>query len=148
MNSVVLLGRLTKDVELKTGGANNTLWSQFTVAVNRRFKDSDGKYGADFISCRAFGKIAENISKYLHKGSQIAINGHIQTGSYKNKDGNTVYTTDVMIDGFDFVDARNQSGNGNTEPSQIRSGGPSHDQNHDDDFMNLPDGIDEELPFA
>lgn len=145
MNKVVLIGRLTKDPELKTGGSNNTSYSRFTIAVNRKYKNSDGKYDADFIGCIAFGKTAETISKFFNKGRLIAVSGHIQTGNYKDKDGKTVYTTDIMIDDFDFVESKG-GGNGNTSAQASDSGSAKNPA--DDDFMQIPDGISEELPFA
>lgn len=137
MNKVILSGRLTKDVDLRTG---NTTFARFSIAVNRNFKNQDGKYDADFPGCVAFGKNAENIAKYFHKGSAIVIIGRIQTGSYKNKDGQTVYTTDVVVDEFEFGEkkAGNNSGSVKEQPSTEQA----------DDFMNVPSGIDEELPFA
>lgn len=137
MNKVILSGRLTKDVDLRTG---NTTFARFSMAVNRNFKNQDGKYDADFPGCVAFGKNAENIAKYFHKGSAIIIIGRIQTGSYKNKDGQTVYTTDVVVDEFEFGEKKtgNNSGPAKEQPSKEQT----------DDFMNVPSGIDEELPFA
>lgn len=137
MNKVILSGRLTKDVDLRTG---NTTFARFSMAVNRNFKNQDGKYDADFPGCVAFGKNAENIAKYFHKGSAIVIIGRIQTGSYKNKDGQTVYTTDVVVDEFEFGEKKtgNNSGSVKEQPSKEQA----------DDFMNVPSGIDEELPFA
>ena len=137
MNKVILSGRLTKDVDLRTG---NTTFARFSMAVNRNFKNQDGKYDADFPGCVAFGKNAENIAKYFHKGSAIIIIGRIQTGSYKNKDGQTVYTTDVVVDEFEFGEKKtgNNSGSAKEQASKEQA----------DDFMNVPSGIDEELPFA
>lgn len=147
MNSVALLGRITKDLELKTGGAKNTSFGRFNLAVNRNYKNADGKYDADFINCLAFGKTAETIAKYFKKGSQIAVNGHIQTGNYTNKDGQKVYTTDVIIDNFDFVGSSSEK-NGGEPVRTIEPGELSQSQGQEDDFMKIPDGIDEELPFA
>ncbi len=139
MNKAILLGRLTKDVDLRTGGANNKSFARFSIAVNRNFKNQDGKYDADFLNCVAFGKNAENIAKYFKKGNLIAVSGRIQTGNYKNKDGQTIYTTDVMVEEFDFVEKKSNT-------AQDKSGESSKTQA--DDFMNIPSGIDEELPFA
>jgi len=123
MNKVVLIGRLTKDAELRQSG--ETAVTRFTVAVDRRGD------GADFISCVAFKKTAEFIEKYFSKGSKIVIAGHIQTGSYKNKDGQTVYTTDVIADEVEFGESKQQ-----TPPPSTDNG-----------FMTIPEGIDEDLPF-
>lgn len=103
MNKIMLIGRLTKDIELKQG--NNATFSSFTLAVNRQYK-KDGQPEADFISCKAFGKTAEFLGKYMSKGRQIAVEGRLQTGSYKNKEGATVYTTDVMVESVYFADSK------------------------------------------
>jgi single-strand DNA-binding protein len=100
MNNVVLIGRLTKDPDLKFAKGSGTGVAKFGIAVNRRMKKGE----ADFINCIAFGKTAETIAQYFTKGSQIAIQGHIQTGSYDNQAGQKVYTTDVVIDSFDFIE--------------------------------------------
>ena len=111
MNNVNLLGRICKDIELKYSGSN-TAFCSFTLAVNRAYK-KEGQPDADFISCKAFGKTAETIQKYCEKGRQIAVTGRIQTGSYE-KDGNRVYTTDVMIDSFYFADSKKSDGQATT----------------------------------
>lgn len=109
MNKVVLIGRLTKDPELRYAAGSGTAVCRFTLAVNRPFKKDE----TDFIGCVAFGKTAETISQYLLKGSQLAIDGHIQTGSYDAQDGTKRYTTDVMIERFEFVgNKRNSNNNG------------------------------------
>lgn len=133
MNKVVLIGRLTKDPEVRYGGENNDkAVSRFTVAVDRKFKTEN--QSADFINCIAFGKTAEFIEKYFTKGMRIAADGRIQTGSYTNKEGNKVYTTDVVLENVEFCEKKNSQ---DVPPSQ-----PDNDG-----FMNIPDGIDEELPF-
>ncbi len=117
MNNTSLLGRLTRDVDLsysQTGVAVGT----FTLAVNRKFKSQNGEYEADFIRCKAFKKTAEIIAEYVKKGQQLAITGHIQTGSYQNNEGNTVYTTDVIVDSFTFVESRKSSNSTNTDVYQ------------------------------
>lgn len=131
MNKVELLGRLTRDPETRyTQGDNSTAIIRFTVAVDRRFK-KDGEQNADFISCVSFGKTAENIERFFNKGRRIAVVGRIQTGSYSDKEGKTVYTTDVVVEEFDFVD----SANNNAAPS------------NNNGFDTASDGIDETLPF-
>lgn len=140
MNKVILLGRLTRDVELKTGGANNTSFARFNIAVNRKFKNQDGIYEADFINCVSFGKNAENIAKFFTKGSQIGVTGRIQTGNYKDKDGKTVYTTDVMVDDFDFIEKK-----ASKDESQAQT---QVSKDSADEFMNMSSGLDAELPFA
>lgn len=128
------MGRCTKDPEVRYGGANNTAVAKFSLAVDRRIK-KEGEQAADFISCAAFGKTAEFLEKYGKKGTKFVIEGRIQTGSYTNKDGNKVYTTDVVVENVEFAESK-KSENSNPEP-----------QPDDDGFMNIPDGIDEELPF-
>lgn len=131
MNIVALIGRLTRDPDTRwTAGDSPQAVSRLTIAVDRRFKRDE----ADFISCVAFGKNAEFIQKYFGKGSKIAIRGHIQTGSYTNKEGKKVFTTDVVVDEQDFVESKKQE----THNPQ---------DNQSEGFMNIPDGIEEQLPF-
>ena len=131
MNKVALLGRLTRDPELRYTAGNGTAVCKFTLAVNRQFKKDE----ADFISCVSFGKSAETISQYLLKGSQIAIGGRIQTGSYDAQDGTKRYTTDVVVESFEFVGG----GKGNSSNSD---GFGSND--FDDDITPVND---EDMPF-
>lgn len=144
MNKVILMGRLTKDPEIRySQGANgSTAIARYSLAVDRKFKQ-EGQPNADFINCIAFGKLGEFAEKYLHKGTKIAVVGRIQTGSYTNKDGQKVYTTDVVVEEQEFAESKNTSGNnnggGNAGSVQNNSAG--------DGFMNIPDGIGEELPF-
>lgn len=135
MNSVQLLGRLTRDPEVRyTADDNRTAVARFTVACNRRYK-KDAEQEADFISCLAFGKTAEFIERYFFKGNSIALNGRIQTGSYTNKDNNKVYTTDIVVESLEFVGSKNENSSSNAATPK------------NDDFMNIPDSIEEELPF-
>lgn len=144
MNKVILMGRLTKDPDVRySQGANgSTAIARYSLAVDRKFKQ-EGQPNADFINCIAFGKLGEFAEKYLHKGTKIAVVGRIQTGSYTNKDGQKVYTTDVVVEEQEFAESKNASGNnnggGNAGPVQNNGGG---------DFMNIPDGIEDELPFS
>lgn len=132
MNNCSLVGRLTKDAELRyTQGDNRTAVARFTVAIDRKGKDA----GTDFIPCLAFGKTAEFIEKYFCKGQRIGLTGHIQTGYYTNKDGAKVYTTDVIADNVEFVESKGSAER--TSPAQVDDNG----------FINIPDNIDEELPF-
>ena len=139
MNKVILMGRLTRDPEVRySQGDTPTTIARYTLAVDRRTR-KDGEASADFISCVAFGKSAEFAEKYLHKGTKLVIAGRIQTGSYTNKDGQKVYTTDVVVEDQEFAESKaaaagNQEGN-----SQPAASG--------DGFMNIPEGMDEELPF-
>lgn len=104
MNKVVLIGRLTKDPELRFTATKGTAVARFTLAVNRKYKGENGEYEADFIQCIAYGKPGETIAQYMTKGRQLAIVGNIRTGSYEDKEGNKRYTTGVVIEGFDFID--------------------------------------------
>ncbi len=139
MNKVVLMGRLCADPEVRySQGENSMTIARYRLAVDRKFK-REGENTADFISCVAFGKNGEFAEKYLKKGTKLLVAGHIQTGSYTNNDGNKVYTTDVVIDEQEFAESKaSSSGSATPEPApQVNSYG----------FMNIPDGIDEELPF-
>ena len=146
MNKVILIGRLTRDPEIRTT-ANSTMAS-FSVAVDRRYKQ-DGQPDADFPRVIAWGKTAEFIEKYFHKGMKIGIEGRIQTGSYQNQNGQTIYTTDVIADAVEFVESKNASqggsstnnGSGNTQSAPAPA-------TTDDGWMNIPEGTEEELPFA
>lgn len=140
MNRVVLLGRLTRDPDVRhVQGANGDMAiARFNLAVDRRRRKDSNEQQADFINCVAFGKIGEFAEKYLRKGTKIAIDGRIQTGSYDNKDGMRIYTTDVVIEHCEFAESK-KSGNA--------ANGTAMGVNGPDGFMNIPDGIDEELPF-
>lgn len=143
MNKVILMGRLARDPEVRYGGANNTAVAKYSLAVPRKFK-RDGDQECDFINCVAFGKLGEFSEKYLRKGVKIAIVGRIQTGSYTNKDGQKVYTTDVVVEEQEFAESKNASAaNENTQPDPAPS-----PRDLGDGFMSIPDGIDEELPFV
>lgn len=143
MNKVVLMGRLTRDPEVRYGGANNTAVAKYSLAVPRKFK-RDGDQECDFISCVAFGKLGEFAEKYLRKGTKIVIVGRIQTGSYTNKDGQKVYTTDVVVEEQEFAESKNAS----SQNSDNRTSSPHGSAPDSDGFMNIPDGIDDsELPF-
>lgn len=134
MNKVILMGRLTKDPDIRyTSGENSTAVARYSLAVDRRYK-RDGEPTADFINCVVFGKSAEFAEKYLHKGIKLVVTGRIQTGSYTNKDGVRVYTTDIMVEEQEFAESKNSGG--------------STVAKTDDDFMKIEDGIDDELPFA
>ena len=139
MNSVQLTGRFTRDPEVRYADSGSTI-ARFTLACDRRFKQQDGP-SADFIGCVAFGRTAEFIEKYFTKGMKIELNGHIQTGSYENKDGNRVYTTDVIAENVSFAESKSSSTQ-NSGFGQV----PAADSGSDG-FMDIPDGLDEELPF-
>ena len=138
MNKCTLIGRLTRDPEVRyTQGDNAMAIARYSLAVDRRFK-RDGEPDADFINCVAFGKSGEFAEKYLKKGTKVAVVGRIQTGSYTNKDGQKVYTTDVVVEEQEFAESKNSGSSDNNQSAPV---------NKNTDFMNIPDGIDEELPF-
>ena len=119
MNKVIIIGRFTRDPEIKyTTGENATATARFSLAVNRRFKNKEGNYDADFINCVAFGKTAEFIEKYFTKGMAIGITGRIQTGSYTNKEGQKVYTTDVVVEETEFVESKNKGTSGSVSENR------------------------------
>lgn len=145
MNKVILMGRLTREPDVRwTQGQDQKATARFTLAVDRRGKQEENRQSADFISCVAFGKLAEFAEKYLTKGTKIVLVGRIATGSYKNRDGKTVYTTDVIADEMEFAESKAAAGN-NQNGQQAA---PAQYPTDNDGFMNIPDGIDEELPFS
>ena len=152
MNKVILMGRLTRDPEVRySQGASQTAVARFSVAVDRRFK-REGEPDADFFNCTCFGKQAEFVERYLHKGVKVVLSGRVQNDNYTNKDGQMVYSVRSMVDESEFAESKNASagngdggyrnnggfGGGNSAPAPSGAG---------DGFMNIPDGIDEELPF-
>lgn len=143
MNKTILTGRLVRDPEVRyTQGEKPMAIAKYTLAVERAFK-RDGEQSADFINCVAFGKQGEFVEKYLKKGIKIAVSGRIQTGSYTNKDGNKVYTTDVVVEQHEFCESKAESGSSENVQQLAPSPAP---KNAADDFMTIPDGMDE-LPF-
>ena len=151
MNKVILMGRLTRDPEVRyTQGDNQMAIAKFTLAVDRRFNRNGDENTADFIFCVAFGKQAEFAERYLRRGTKIAVVGRIQTGSYTNKDGVKVYTTDVVVEEYEFAESKNSnnsSNGGSFDGNYGSSSQPAAPMAAGDGFMNIPDGIDEELPF-
>lgn len=151
MNKVILMGRLTRDPEVRySSNETATAVARFTLAVDRRFAKRDSEQTADFIGCVAFGKNAEFIEKYFRQGMRVTICGRIQTGSYTNRDGQKVYTTDVVVEEQEFAESkaasdanRNMSMGSSFQSAPM----PSPMGAAGDGFMNIPDGIDEELPF-
>ena len=152
MNKVILVGRLTRDPEIRySQGANAMAIARFSIAVDRRFK-REGEPDADFFNCSAFGKQAEFVERYLKQGTKMVVVGRIQNDNYTNKDGQKVYSVQIMVDELEFAESKNASagsgdggyngggymGGGNSAPAPSGAG---------DGFMNIPDGIDEELPF-
>ena len=160
MNKVILMGRLTRDPDVRySQGENATAVARYTLAVDRRFR-RDADQTADFIGCVAFGRQAEFAEKYLRQGTKIAITGRIQTGSYTNRDGQKVYTTDVVVEEQEFAESKaaSERNSGSYQQGGYRQDGyqqssspfqtaPSPAAAAGDGFMNIPDGIDEELPF-
>ena len=159
MNNVNLMGRLTKDPDIRY--TQGMAVARFTLAVDRRNKNPDGSRDADFISCVAFRKTAELAEKYFKQGTKLAIRGHIQTGSYQKQDGSRVYTTDVVVDEVDFAESKNAQGGTRGASNSAPQGqqGQSHQASsgnsvayeadpYADGFMNIPEGVDDEmLPF-
>ncbi len=146
MNKVNLIGRLTADPEVRyTQGDQPMCIASYRLAVERRGKKQEGQQNADFISIKAFGKGGEFAEKYLHKGMKVAVSGHIQTGSYTRQDGQKVYTTDVIADEQEFCEGRtvNDVAHNYSTPAPQSSGTSAALYG----FMNIPEGIDEELPF-
>lgn len=141
MNKIELIGRLTKDVDVRYTQGNNICVARYTLAVDRKYK-RDNEPTADFINCIAFGKNGEFAEKYLVKGTKIAVSGRIQTGSYTNKDGNKVYTTDVVVEEQEFCESKSKQ----NQPQEEQK--PLFRPDGDEGFMNIPDNIsDDELPF-
>jgi single-strand DNA-binding protein len=137
MQKFIATGRLVRNPDIRySQGEKPCCFAKFTIAVNRRFK-RENEPDADFITCNAFGKTAEVIEKYFTKGMKMEVVGEIRTGSYTNKDGAKVYTTEIAVEEVGFAESK-QNGN---------SGGQSQQASGSDGFMNIPDGIDEELPF-
>lgn len=159
MNKVVLLGRLTKEPDVRQ--TQVVTIARYTLAVTRRGKKQEGQQEADFISCVAFGKAGEFAANYLHKGTKICVSGRLQTGSYTRQDGTKAYTTDVVIEEQEFAESKADSGRAamddqmaamyagqrSQEGQQDRSGQQGSWESAMDGFMSIPNGIDEELPF-
>ena len=138
MNKVILIGRLTRDPEVRYASGDNLAIARYTLAVDRRFK-KEGEATADFVSCVVFGRAAEFAEKYLRQGTKITVCGRIQTGSYTNRDGHKAYTTEIVVEEQEFAEGKN-AGSGSSHPQPAPSA--------PDGFMNIPDGIQEELPFG
>lgn len=145
MNKVLFMGRLTRDPEVRySQGANASAVARFSIAVDRRFK-REGEPDADFFNCTAFGKTAEFVEKYLKQGTKIVLSGRVENDNYTNKDGQKVYGTRILVEEIEFAESKNAAGGnaggqnagGNTAPQATTAEG----------FMNIPDGVDEELPF-
>ena len=143
MNKVILMGRLTRDAEIRySQGETASAIARFSLAVDRRFRREGDEQTADFINCVAFGKTAEFLERFGRKGTKFVVEGRIQTGSYTNKDGQKVYTTDVVVENVEFAESKTSAGDSSSTPAA-----PSMPTAGADGFMNIPDGVDEELPF-
>ena len=143
MNKVILLGNLTRDPEIRySQGEKQMAVARFSIAVNRRFAN-DGETNADFFNCTAFGKTAEFIEKYFRQGSRMSLVGRIENNNYTNKNGEKVYSVQIMVEEVEFAERKTAQSNNQTQnqnqPAQTNGG--------DDDFMNIPDGIEDGLPF-
>jgi len=156
MNKVVLIGRLTRDPEIRySQNEAASAVARYTLAVDRRFKRQGETDTADFISCVSFGKTAEFVERYLKQGTKVGAVGRIQTGSYTNREGNRVYTTDVVVEELEFVESKSaaaahtSAGYGAGAQGSNYQQAPARPEPSEaaDGFMNIPDGIDEELPF-
>ena len=146
MNKVILMGRLTRNPDVRySQGDKATCVARYTLAVNRRFR-REGDQDADFINCVAFGRQGEFAEKYLKQGTKIVISGRIQTGSYTNRDGVKVYTTDVIVEEQEFAESKAASEQSASAYGARPAAAPSAPVG--DGFMNIPDGLDEELPFS
>ena len=146
MNKIMLMGRLTRDPETRySQGESQFAIARFSLAVDRRFRKEGDEQTADFINCVAFGRTAEFMERFGRKGTKFVAEGRIQTGSYTNKDGQRVYTTDVVVESVEFAESKSAASgsDGGFTPADR----PSPSQAAGDGFMNIPDGIDEELPF-
>lgn len=147
MNKVILIGRLCRDPEIRYSqqGDEQMAVARYTLAVDRRYK-KDNEQSADFISCVAFGRSAEFADKYLKQGTKICVCGRIQTGSYTNRDGNKVYTTDVVVEEQEFAESKNTAGTDGSSSGQ-QAPSPAPDPREASGFMSIPEGIEDDLPF-
>lgn len=145
MNNVSLVGRLVRDPEVRYGQNESVSVAKFSLAVERKWK-RDGEPTVDFINCTVFGKSAEFTEKYFRKGMRVAITGRIQTGSYKNKDGQTVFTTEIIVESQEIVQSKSESNESSaTSNAEV---GKSPYGSSGDDFMSIPEGTEDELPFS
>ena len=141
MNKAILIGRLTRDPEVRySQNDSNMAIARFSLAVDRRYKKQGDETTADFFNCTAFGKQAEFVEKYLKKGTKVTVTGRIQNDNYTNKDGQKVYSVQIIVEEIEFAASKSAAGQGNNTPPEM--GEPDYDG-----FMNIPDGIGNELPF-
>ena len=143
MNKVIMMGRLTRDPEVRYGGANNSAIARYSIAVDRRMK-REGQPTADFFNCTSFGKQAEFVEKYLRKGTKVVIEGELQNDNYTNKEGQMVYGMRIIVSSIEFAESKNSGSAASSDSAPV----PSPTADAGDGFMNIPDGIgDDELPF-
>jgi single-strand DNA-binding protein len=143
MNKVILLGNLTRDPEIRySQGEKQMAVARFSLAVNRRFA-KDGETNADFLNCTAFGKTAEFVEKYFRQGSRMSLVGRIENNNYTNKNGEKVYSVQIMVEEVEFAERKSAQSNNQTQNQNQ----PAQTNSADDDFMNIPDGIEDGLPF-
>ncbi len=136
MNKVIMMGRLTRDPEVRYGGANNTAVARYSIAVDRRFK-RDGEPDADFFNCVSFGKQGEFVEKYLRKGTKVVLEGELRNNNYTNKEGQKVYSIEINVNSVEFAESKNASSS--AAPAPVGDTG--------DGFMSIDDGIEDEMPF-
>ena len=142
MNKVILMGRLTRDPEVSSSTTGMT-FARYSIAVDRRFK-RDGEPDADFFNCTSFGKQAEFVERYLKKGTKVVVSGRLQNNNYTNKEGQKVYDVRIMVEDIEFAESKNASSDGSFSSGSASSGS----SNGGNDFLNVPDGLVEELPFS
>lgn len=143
MNKIFLMGRLTRDPEVRYGGQTNTAIARFSIAVDRRFK-REGQPDTDFFNCTAFGKLGEFTERYLKKGTKIVLEGELQNDNYTNKDGQMVYSMRIIANSIEFAESKRSQEGSSSFAGDMPAGGGG---DLGDDFMSIPDGIEEELPF-
>lgn len=147
MNKVILMGRLTRDPEVRySQGDSQMAIARFSLAVDRRFKRQGDTVTADFFNCTAFGKQGEFVEKYLKQGTKIVVTGRIQNDNYTNKEGQKVYSVQIIVEEIEFAESKNAAGGGSTFQG-APAGGSQEPMMPEDGFMNIPDGIDNTLPF-
>ena len=142
MNKVILMGRLTRDPEVSSS-TTGTTFARYSIAVDRRFK-RDGEPDADFFNCTSLGKQAEFVERYLKKGTKVVVSGRLQNNNYTNKEGQKVYDVRIMVEDIEFAESKNASSDGSFSSGSASSGS----SNGGNDFLNVPDGLVEELPFS
>ena len=142
MNKVILMGRLTRDPEVSSS-TTGTTFARYSIAVDRRFK-RDGEPDADFFNCTSFGKQAEFVERYLKKGTKVVVSGRLPNNNYTNKEGQKVYDVRIMVEDIEFAESKNASSDGSFSSGSASSGS----SNGGNDFLNVPDGLVEELPFS